>query len=219
MNKFLKSKLLLLVNLALLFISSKALAIESPQYTVLYEDDVVEYRQYEPYIVAETVVISSSSFGSASSEGFRRLFGYITGDNSSQVELDMTAPVQQATAGEDIAMTSPVQQLQTSQGWRVAFMLPSKFSIEAAPLPTDGRIVLREVPGQLIAVVRYSGRWTERNYEKHRGRLLQSLKASEIETLGTVEFAAYNAPFVLPFLRRNEVMIEVKSVPKSNNLI
>ena len=219
MKKFLKSKLLLLVNLALLFISSKALAIESPQYTVLYEDDVVEYRQYEPYIVAETVVISSSSFGSASSEGFRRLFGYITGDNSSQVELDMTAPVQQSTAGEDIAMTSPVQQLQTSQGWRVAFMLPSKFSIETAPLPTDERIMLREVPGQLLAVVRYSGRWTERNYEKHKGRLIKRLEASEIESLGAVEFAAYNAPFVLPFLRRNEVMIEVKSVPKSIDLI
>jgi len=129
MKTFLISKPLFLLNLALLFISGKALAIESPQYTVLYEDDVVEYRQYEPYIVAETVVVSSSSFGSASNEGFMRLFGYITGDNSGQIKLDMTAPVQQATAGEDIAMTSPVQQLQTSQGWRVAFMLPSKFSI------------------------------------------------------------------------------------------
>jgi|TARA_B110000240_G_scaffold60337_1_gene68720 hypothetical protein len=219
MKIFLISKPLLLIKLALLLISSKALAIESPQYAVLFEDDVVEYRQYEPYIVAETVVNSSSSFGSASNEGFMRLFGYITGDNSSQTKLDMTSPVQQATAGEEIAMTSPVQQLQTSQGWRVAFMLPSKFSIETAPLPTDERIVLREVPGQLIAVVRYSGRWTERNYEKHKGRLLRSLEASEIESLGTVEFAAYNAPFVLPFLRRNEVMIEVKSVPRSDNSI
>jgi len=96
---------------------------------------------------------------------------------------------------------------------------PSKFSIETAPLPTDERIMLREVPGQLVAVVRYSGRWTERNYEKHKGRLIKSLEAAEIESLGTVEFAAYNAPFVLPFLRRNEVMIEVKSVPKSNDLL
>ena len=211
------SKLLLLPKLALLLMSSKALAIESPQYTVLFEDEAVEYRQYEPYTVAETLVNSSSSFGSASNEGFMRLFGYITGDNSSQLKLDMTAPVQQATAGEDIAMTSPVQQLQTAQGWRVAFMLPSKFSIETAPLPTDERIILREVPGQLMAVVRYSGRWTERNFEKQKGRLLNRLEASDVESLGTVEFAAYNAPFVLPFLRRNEVMIEVKSIPKSNN--
>ena len=217
MKIFLTSKLLLLPKLALLLISSKALAIESPQYTVLYEDEAVEYRRYEPYTVAETLVNSSSSFGSASNEGFMRLFGYITGDNSSQLKLDMTAPVQQATAGEDIAMTSPVQQLQTAQGWRVAFMLPSKFSIETAPLPTDERITLREVPGQLMAVVRYSGRWTERNFEKQKGRLLNRLEASDVESLGTVEFAAYNAPFVLPFLRRNEVMIEVKSIPKSNN--
>ena len=92
-------------------------------------------------------------------------------------------------------------------------MLPSLFILDTAPLPSVVRIVLRPVPGQLMAVVRYSGRWTARNYEKHKARLLESIESAAVEPLGVVESAAYDAPYVLPFLRRNEVMIEVKSVP------
>ena len=85
--------------------------------------------------------------------------------------------------------------------------------METAPLPTDERINLRPVAGQLMAVVRYSGRWTERNYEKHKEKLLTGIETAAIESIGVVESAAYDAPYVLPFLRRNEVMIEVKSAP------
>jgi len=196
-------------------ISTEAFAIESPQYTVICKDDVVEYRQYEPYLVAETVVTNASSYQAASNEGFRRLFRYITGNNSSQSNIEMTAPVQQAVASETIAMTAPVQRVETPEGWSVAFMLPSKFTMETAPLPSDERIALRPVPGQLMAVIRYSGRWTERNYEKHKAQLLEGIESAAVESLGVVESAAYDAPYVLPFLRRNEVMIEVKSVPVS----
>ena len=125
----------------------------------------------------------------------------------------MTAPVQQAATIEEIAMTAPVQRVETPEGWNVAFMLPSEFTIETTPLPVDERIVLRAMPAQLKAVVRYSGRLTERNYIKHKTRLLESIKSAAVESLGVVESAAYDAPYVLPFLRRNEVMIKVKSVP------
>lgn len=199
----------------LLLFATNALAIESPQYTVIYEDDDVEYRQYEPYIVAETFVENSSSYRAASNEGFRRLFDYISGGNTSQSNIEMTAPVQRTAASEEIAMTAPVQRTETPEGWNIAFMLPSEFTMQTAPMPTDDRVILRPVAGQLMAVVRYSGRWTERNYEKHKALLLSSVEAAAIESVGVVEFAAYDAPLVLPFFRRNEVMIEVKSTPLS----
>jgi hypothetical protein len=205
----------LTLSLMLVLMSTKALAIESPQYTVIYKDESVEYRQYEPYIVAETFVDNSVNYKSASNQGFMRLFRYITGSNSVQVDIDMTAPVQLSAVSEEIAMTAPVQRVETDQGWRIAFMLPSKFSMETAPLPSDERINLRPVAGQLMAVVRYSGRWTERNYEKHKTELLRGIEDAAIESIGEVESAAYDAPYVLPFLRRNEVMIEVKSAPVS----
>lgn len=215
MNTVLNSKRLSALSLMLLVISTKAFAVESPQYTVMYKDERVEYRQYESYIVAETVVEKSSGYRSASNEGFMRLFRYITGNNSSQSKIEMTAPVQQTPASEEIAMTAPVQRIETPKGWSVAFMLPGKFTMETAPLPSDERIALRPVPSQLMAVVRYSGRWTERNYEKHKSQLLESIESAAVEMLGVVESAAYDAPYVLPFLRRNEVMIEVKSLPAS----
>ena len=109
MNTVSNSKHLSALGLMLLVISAEALALESPQYTVVYEDERVEYRQYESHLVAETVVEKSSGYRSASNEGFMRLFRYITGNNSSQSKIEMTAPVQQTPASEEIAMTAPVQ--------------------------------------------------------------------------------------------------------------
>lgn len=157
----------------------------------------------------------SMSYKKASNGGFMRLFRYITGNNSSQTKIEMTAPVQQLATSEEIAMTSPVQRAETSAGWRVAFMLPSEFTLENAPVPTDERIVIRSLPGKLMAVIRYSGRWTQRNYEKHSIELLESIEAAAVEPLGSAESAVYDAPYVLPFLRRNEVMVEVNSIPVS----
>lgn len=209
------SYLLILSAMVLLLMSNQAQAIETPEYEVVYEDGNLEYRLYQTYIAAETLVDDSSSYRGASNEGFMRLFRYITGNNNSQVKIAMTAPVQQEMASEEISMTAPVQRAETDSGWRVAFMLPSKYSMETAPLPLDKRINLREIPSQLMAVVRYSGRWSEKNFKKHETLLIKSVKASGVSTIGEPESAAYDAPYVLPFLRRNEVMVEVSNVPAS----
>ena len=205
--------------LLLLMTTLKANAIEMPDYEVVYTDGSVEYRQYEPYIVAETLVKNSSSYRGSSNEGFMRLLRYITGANESQSDIAMTAPVQQTPASEKIDMTAPVQRNETEEGWRVAFMLPSSFTMDTAPTPTNNEISLRLIPKQLMAVIRYSGRWTERNFNRHKEELLESLEESNIKTIGVAESAAYDAPYVLPFLRRNEVMIEVNSLPKDGNTV
>ena len=205
--------------LLLLMTTLKANAIEMPDYEVVYTDGSVEYRQYEPYIVAETVVKNSSSYRGSSNEGFMRLLRYITGANESQSDIAMTAPVQQTPASEKIDMTAPVQRNETEEGWRVAFMLPSSFTMDTAPTPTNNEISLRLIPKQLMAVIRYSGRWTERNFNRHKEELLESLEESNIKTIGVAESAAYDAPYVLPFLRRNEVMIEVNSLPNHDNTV
>jgi hypothetical protein len=198
-----------------MFAGEVAMSLEQPDYTVVYKDGAVEYRQYEPFLVSETVIENTGDYQDAGNEGFRRLFRYITGANQSAADIAMTAPVSQTrqTRGEKIAMTAPVQQQETSDGWTVAFMLPTKYTLETAPVPTDPRVRVREVPGKLVAVLRYSGRWTERNFNQKQAKLLESLAASNVNTVGEMQTALYDPPYKPWFMRRNEVMIAVDRLP------
>lgn len=195
------------------------MALEKPEYEVLYKDGNIEYRQYEPYLVAETEVSDSGDRNAAANEGFRRLFDYITGANTAQTNIDMTAPVQQSRLSEKIAMTAPVNQTRSGDDWRISFMLPSKYSFAEAPIPTDERVDIRQVPSRLMATIRYSGRWTTKNVEKYEALLMEHLRSSGIVPLGVAETAAYNAPFTPPFMRRNEIMLEVSDFPGSINKV
>ena len=198
---------------ALLFAGGRAMAYDEPAYTVVHRAGSIEYRQYGPHLIAETLVQAAGDFDRAGNEGFGRLFRYITGGNTGKARIAMTAPVSQAAQGEKIAMTVPVQQVSSADGWRIAFMLPGEYTLATAPTPTDQRIRVIEVPGRLMAVLRYSGRWTESNYTAHRDELLNNIAAAGVKVLSQPELARYNAPFSLPFLRRNEVLIEVNKVP------
>ncbi len=199
---------------ALLFAGGAAMSYEQPEYRIVYTDGDVEYRQYEPYLVSETVVRADEGFRDAGNEGFRRLFRYITGANQAQGKIAMTVPVQQGPArSEKIAMTAPVQQGESEAGWTVAFMLPGEYTLATAPAPTDPRVYIRAVPGRLVAVKRFSGRWRDANFEREERELQASLDAVGVNTIAGFERAAYNGPFTLPFMRRNEVMVAVDSVP------
>lgn len=191
------------------------MAIEKPDYTVVIEKGDIEYRQYSSYLVAETWVESNTDYNVAANEGFRRLFNYITGDNQGQAKIDMTAPVQQSVGSEKIDMTAPVQRAAVGDGWLVNFMLPGKYTLDTAPIPDDKRIQVVKVPGKLMAVRKYSGRWTAKNYGKHSDKLTSELEQAGIEITGEVVSAVYDPPFMPPFMRRNEVMVPVASIPGS----
>lgn len=110
-------------------------------------------------------------------------------------------------------MTAPVQQTGSVDGWRIAFALPKTYTLETAPVPADTRVRIVREPARLFAALRYSGRWTESNYNASRDELLGILAAGGIAVRGEPQLARYNAPFIPPFMRRNEVLIEVDSLP------
>ncbi|NBU25140.1 MAG: heme-binding protein [Gammaproteobacteria bacterium] len=186
------------------------MAIEQPAYTVVRQDGPFELRRYAPYLLAETEV--ESGFMQAGNVAFGRLFRYISGDNTARAEIAMTAPVEQAPRGEKIAMTAPVEQAREGGVYRVAFVVPRKYTRETVPQPTDPRVRIREVPARSIAAWRYSGRWTEENFREHERGLRAKLAALGLkpEPGDNAIIARYDAPFMPWFMRRNEVLIPVR---------
>lgn len=211
-----KRTLALLALPALLLGGDIAMAIEEPDFEIIETADDIEYRRYQPFVIAQTIV-DTDERSEANNIGFRRLFKYITGANTGRQKIEMTAPVIQrdsasaanATKGEKIAMTAPVQQSATSEGWKVAFVLPLHFTIDSAPIPSSADVKLHQVPSRTMAVLGFSGRWTDKNIRKHQDELINKLEKAGVEITGEAEFAAYNAPFRPPFMRRNEVMVEI----------
>jgi len=183
------------------------MATEEPQYQVLEKSGDLEIRQYQPYIVAETLV--EGDFAEVGNEGFRRLFDFIQGKNRKKEKISMTAPVTQEAASEKIPMTAPVGQEKVAGKWRITFVMPSSYTMEALPEPLDPRIKLTEVPGRLMAVHRYSGTWDKERYEAKERELREFIKEKGLKAMGEPVWARYNPPFMPWFLRRNEVMIPV----------
>ncbi len=186
--------------------------VEEAAYTVVIKDDNFELRDYDPMVIAETTI--DDDFENAGNKAFRRLFAYITGDNVANSEIAMTAPVIADPAGTspgtDITMTAPVLQEYSKGGWRYAFVLPADLALETAPKPLDDNVRLAEVAGKKVAVIQFSGLWSEESMQENTSALNDWMSANNLTTSSEPRWAGYNPPWTLPFLRRNEVMIDVQ---------
>ncbi len=202
----------LILALALLSLLTGALAMatEEPQYAVVASNDNYEVRRYEPYIVAEVDIVAESE-RQAGNRAFRILAGYIFGDNRSRQRMEMTAPVETsaADASEKMAMTAPVETTAGANGYVYAFIMERKYTLDTLPEPLDPRIRIREKPARYVAALRFSGTADARRYQKHREKLEAALDRDGMRRRGDVVLARYDAPYKPPFLRRNEVLIDV----------
>ena len=180
--------------------------VEKPDYKVIQSEQNIEIRQYEPMIIAEVEVDGKRE--DAIGDGFRLLADYIFGNNTVQQVISMTAPVQQKE-NQKIAMTSPVQQQSTGKSWRMSFVMPSKYSMDSLPVPNNNRIRLKEILTKKFVVIEFSGTNSNENVTEHENQLMNYIEANQIKFNGSPKYAFYNPPWSLPFLRRNEVMIEI----------
>lgn len=214
---FRRPLLLLLVTLAAMTAAmERVMGYEQPAFTVEKSYPDFELRRYAPYIVAETE--AAGSFEAARNEAFLRLFKYISGNNRQQRTVAVTAPAVSASAqdgpapgkGEEIAMTIPVVTHETrASAQRMQFALPARYTLETAPEPLDGRIRLRTLPARWLAVRSFSGRSNQGNFRDNEAALRAAIAQAGLRAEGTAEFAVYNGPFTLWFMRHNEVMVQV----------
>ena len=185
------------------------LGTEQPKYRVLESlGDGMEVREYAPRIAAE-VTVDARNADAARSQGFDILAGYIFGKNRQKQDIAMTAPVEIASSGKTIAMTSPVEIDAQGGHMTMRFFMPAAYTMTTLPEPLDPRVKLSMVPLVTVAAFRYSGSTGEANTKAKNDALLERLKASRWQAVGPSKAFFYNPPWTIPFLRRNEVVVEV----------
>jgi hypothetical protein len=180
--------------------------VEHPKYKVSERSGNIEIRDYAAMIVAEAEAKGERS--EAIGKGFRIIADYIFGNNTSAQKVPMTAPVTQQ-GSEKIAMTAPVTQQGGGDTWRVRFIMPSKYTMETLPKPNNPAIELKTIPEKRFAVIRFSGMAGEESLKRHNQELDDFLSAKGLTPLSPPTYAFYNPPWTLPFLRRNEVLVEI----------
>lgn len=166
--------------------------IEQPDYRVVTSKKNIEVRDYSPMILAEVEI--SGERKQAIREGFKTLANYIFGHN---------------TSNKKMAMTAPVTQKQDAATWKIRFVMPKQYSLETLPKPLSQDVFLIFLPAQRFVVIRFSGLANDGNIQQHTDELKAYILAEKLKPVGEAILAFYNPPWTLPFLRRNEVMIEI----------
>jgi hypothetical protein len=185
------------------------LFVDTPAYELEKRIGKLDVRRYPAVVQAETTVLGED-WDDALSEGFRRLATYISGDNTHDERIRMTAPVWcSPKAGERLEMTSPTSLEAASEGQTVAFIMPEGRTWATLPQPNDLRVSLRSVPSRRIAALRHSGRSTDELIRAKWSRLLALVEQAGLTPTSAPAFAGYDPPSTLPFLRRLEVWVEV----------
>ena len=199
-NNLIRIGIIFLALFSYITASVPAMSYEEPKFTIIKKTDVYEVRRYETRTVAEV------TYGDEDN-GFRVLFDYISGANKDIQEIQMTVPV---TQSEEIDMNAPVTQSENNGQMVMRFFLPSNYSKQNAPKPTDKRVQIIDLPDEYFAVISYSGFASDSNFIKHHEELKVAMERDGLIVTGPPLKATYNSPFTPPFLRRNEAMYPLK---------
>jgi hypothetical protein len=190
-----------------------AMANEEPRYELVKKEGDFEVRRYQPMIIAEVLVTGALS--EASNKGFRQIADFIFGNNEDPVKkqsekIAMTAPVtMEADTSSKIAMTAPVTMEGAGGAWKMAFVMPSKFTMDTLPKPKNPNITIKQMPAQQLAVVTFSGWVDEEKLAAQTTRLNEWMTKNGLKSSGSVQLSRYNPPWTLPFWRRNEVWMKL----------
>lgn len=200
-----KRMIYMVATIAMVFAAAATLTLnaragyESAEYTVVEKDGLFEIREYPDLMLAAT----TSQLDSQGRDGsFMRLFRYISGDNK---------------AAQQIAMTTPVFMEGDGASSRVSmgFVVPKDVAKTGIPEPTKEDVTIRKREGGRFAVVRFSGRLDSELAKAQEAKLRQWMKDKGVEGETKSESAGYDPPFMPSILRRNEILIRIKSSDSS----
>lgn len=175
-------------------------SVEEPKYQIITKEDNIEIRQYEQMISAEVKIFGNRK--SAINSGFRILADYIFGNNQKDLKIAMTAPVRQ------YKITTGFKADQATE-WIISFIMPSKFSYADLPLANNSEILIKLLEPKKYLTIRFSGLASDKKLKNALEQLEIYAKNNQLNIRENILFAFYNPPWTLPFMRRNEIMLEV----------
>lgn len=181
--------------------------VEQAKYTSVQTDTNVEIRDYAPALIAEVEIHDERS--KALSEGFRLIADYIFGNNLESKKVAMTAPVLQEKSS-NIAMTAPVSEQGDDKSWRVRFVMPGSYTLASLPKPKNPLVKIISLPAKRFVAIRFTGNPNNQDLQQNLEKLTTWIHSHHFKEIGKPVYAFYNPPWTLPFLRRNEVMIEIE---------
>jgi effector-binding domain-containing protein len=165
--------------------------VSEPNYERIAIKKGYEIRKYDPFLEAITVV--DGTYKSGISEGFRRVGGYIFGNNTKKQSITMTAPV----------LSTAISATKT----RISFVMPEGSKLSDMPNPVDDRVQLISTPSHTVAVLRFRGPINSQRIEMQEDKLLELLKKDGIKVIGKPRSARYNPPWTFPLVARNEIHV------------
>ncbi|XP_029946400.1 heme-binding protein 2-like [Salarias fasciatus] len=171
-------------------------------FDVICETDDYEVRHYDS---VKWVSTNERSFmmEMAAMRAFRRLYGYITGDNEHGKKIDMTTPV----------VVKMVDKKFWQRGtYTMSFLLPAEHQ-KNPPKPTNSEVFIHETPDVNVYVRSYGGWMTALEDDRQTRNLYGALDEVGAKYQKGYHFAVgYNSPMTM-FNRHNEVWVVVEGDP------
>ena len=100
--------------------------------------------------------------------------------------------------------------IKVNNAYKANKLIENKFNSGNVPNPSREDVRIVNIEGGYYAVVRYSGRASDRNFIKHKEILEKELKNNNISIISPPIRATYDSPFTLPMNRRNEAMFKIE---------
>jgi DNA gyrase inhibitor GyrI len=96
--------------------------------------------------------------------------------------------------------------------------MPEQYTLTNLPQPNQSGISLKEIPARPVAVIRFSGLFSEERAQHKHAQLIEWLTTQKVKYKNQVSYARYNPPGTPPFMNRHEVWIELEALTSPNQI-
>ena len=165
---------------------------ETQVYKVIKVEKEFEIRFY-PSTTMAAITSSAKTYKELGSSGFRKLAGYIFGDNKENKQIAMTAPVHM-NINDSVSSMS--------------FVMPANYTKENLPLPNNADVSIQTTPDEYVAAITFDGFASQETIQKYTTILEKALQEKKLSYFGNFRFLGYNPPYQL-FGRKNEIIVSV----------